>query len=113
MDQTIALNVMLSRRRHLLRMARLLLAAGCAAAATPGQAQPAGCSVVIPRKSSQQDARFVAVATSTRRCGSCRFYQAPDQCLVVEGPVGADSVCNLWALRGGALGCAPDGPVRL
>ncbi|MFT4278238.1 MAG: hypothetical protein QM576_17980 [Rhodopseudomonas sp.] len=113
MDQTIGLGVLLSRRR-LLGVAGLTLAAGCSAVATQSRAQPAaGCSVVIPRKSSQQDARFIAVATSTRRCGSCRFYQAPDQCLVVEGPVGADSVCNLWALRGGALGCAPDGPVRL
>ncbi|NEW91784.1 hypothetical protein [Rhodopseudomonas sp. BR0M22] len=113
MERTIGRVALLSRRR-LLGVAGLTLAAGCSAVATQIRAQPAsGCSVVIPRKSSQQDARFIAVAPSTRRCGSCRFYQAPDHCMVVEGLVGADSVCNLWALRGVALGCAPDGPVRL
>ncbi len=112
MDKPIESAALVSRRR-LLGIAGLTLATACTAATT-GRAQPAaGCSAVIPRKSSQQDARFVATATSGRRCGSCRFYQAPDQCLVVEGPVSADSVCNLWAQRGGALGCEPDGPIRL
>ena len=112
MDRTIGNDALLSRRR-LLGMAGLTLA-GCTVVVRQSRAQPAaGCSAVIPRKSSQQDARFVAVATSARRCGSCRFYQAPDQCLVVEGPVAANSVCNLWAQRGGALGCEPDGPIRL
>ena len=105
-------------RRALLKSAGTAAAAAClGVAAVPAQAQPSGgevgCSTLIPQKSPKDLARHVSHNNSYRSCGNCRFFLAPDQCVVVEGETSMDSSCSLWAQRGGPIGCRPDQAIRL
>lgn len=104
--------------RRLLLTSTLSTAAALMGAALAGTAQAQvlsqpGCSTVIPHKSTKEAARHTAFSNSYRRCGNCRFFMAPDRCIVVEGPTSPESTCTLWAQRGGQIGCTPDEPVKL
>jgi len=89
---------------------------GRSAAAEPPRMAQGGvpCASVIPKKSSQADARYSNQSWSGRSCGTCRMFLAPDQCVVVEGPVSQYSGCALWAENGNRrIGCIPDPIIRL
>lgn len=47
-------------------------------------------------KVSQDCVHFSKVASGEHRCGSCRLFQAPSDCLVVQGPVSANCSCRIW-----------------
>jgi len=105
-------------RRALLRTAGTAAAAAClGVAAVPALAQSsggdAGCSTLIPRKSPKDVARHISHNNSYRSCGNCRFFLAPNQCVVVEGQTSQESSCSLWAQRGGQIGCKPDQAITL
>jgi hypothetical protein len=102
-------------RRALLKTAGTAAAAVClgVAAAQAQQGGQVGCSTLIPQKSPKDLARHISHNNSFRSCGNCRFFQAPDQCVVVEGQTSNDSSCSLWAQRGGQIGCKPDHAITL
>ncbi|WP_041801658.1 hypothetical protein [Rhodopseudomonas palustris] len=106
-------------RRKILTGAGFAAGAAClglavsAAAAQPGAGQ-IGCSQLIPKKAAKHDVHHVARVNSFKRCETCRMFLSPDQCIVVEGRTNADSVCELWAIRGGGrIGCVPDQLIQL
>ena len=72
------------------------------------------CASMIPKKSSQADARYRSQVWSGQNCGRCRLFLPPDQCVAVEGPVATESGCALWAENGNRrIGCTPDPIIRL
>ncbi len=85
---------------------RLLLSGACAAGASifsvaaPVRAL-ADIQPVIPKKASQEKAGYQPVATfgSWRKCSTCRHFEAPNACHVVEGVISPDGRCRLYVRR--------------
>ena len=40
-------------------------------------------------------------AEGARSCQACVFFQGPDACQLVEGPVSATGLCDLWQSQEG------------
>lgn len=106
-----SMNDQLTRRRLLeVPYACAVLAASGAVPALAQVTRPAplsseNCLSVIPRKSSKEAAEHKEGRRSGTTCSRCRFFVAPDQCLVVEGSTTPESSCALWAEAGGKTNC--------
>jgi hypothetical protein len=81
--------------------AALLGAAAASAqeAATQDPAKPAPKKdPLIPKKASQKNVAYRDGA-GWRKCSTCRHWETPDQCRVVEGPIKPDGRCDLYIRR--------------
>lgn len=45
----------------------------------------------------QEAVNYRTAEDGTQSCANCGNFRAPDQCALVQGPVGAAGVCDLWA----------------
>jgi hypothetical protein len=98
----------ISRRRVLkagvcaLGAALLGAAAASAQEASPGAQEPAKPAPkkdpLIPKKASQDKVGYVD-SVDWRKCSTCRHWEAPDQCRVVEGPIKPNGRCKIYVRR--------------
>jgi hypothetical protein len=98
----------ISRRRVLgagacaLGAALLGATAASAQETSPGAQEPAKPAPkkdpLIPKKASQDKVAYVDSA-DWRKCSTCRYWEAPDACRVVEGPIKPDGRCKLYIRR--------------
>ncbi len=50
-------------------------------------------------KASQKLVAYQSTPKEGHSCATCQYFQPPDACKVVEGPIGAAGWCNLWAKK--------------
>jgi hypothetical protein len=68
------------------------------AALSVGAVMVATQAVASP-KVSKDCVHFVQVATGDHRCGNCRLFRGPSECLDVAGEVTGDCSCRIWLPR--------------
>ena len=61
----------------------------------------ASAQAIASPKVSKDCVHFVKVATGDYRCGNCRLFRAPSECLDVAGEVNGDCSCRIWLPRVG------------
>jgi hypothetical protein len=51
------------------------------------------------QKMSKSDAKYQDKPQGNQRCDLCRFFQAPNQCQVVQGDISPSGWCTLFAAK--------------
>jgi len=75
-------------RRHLLRSAAHMAGAAALIGTSATQTRAA--------KVSQGSVAYQSSPKGNQRCGSCRQFQAPSSCKMVEGSISPQGWCRLW-----------------
>jgi hypothetical protein len=61
----------------------------------------AGATPAFASKMAQAAVGYQATPKGDRQCSNCNFFVSPSSCKVVDGTVGADAWCKLWAKKAG------------
>jgi hypothetical protein len=73
---------------------RGLLAVGAALGVAPILA---ATSAHAGPKASKASVGFIETALGDHNCGACRMFRGPSSCLQVDGVIGNDCGCKIWA----------------
>jgi secreted PhoX family phosphatase len=73
---------------------RGLLAGGAALGLAPILATT---SAQAGPKASKASVGFIETALNDHNCGACRMFRGPSSCLQVDGVIGNDCGCKIWA----------------
>lgn len=71
--------------------------AACTAAALGVVASEAEAQVA--KKASHSSSGYRDTPNAGKSCATCRQFQPPSACAIVEGPISANGYCNLYAKK--------------
>ena len=77
-------------RRHFLQ-GSAVLAGGAGLVMAPDKAEA---------KVAQSVARYQDSPHGDERCDNCNYFEPPNACKLVEGPISPQGWCTLWAKKG-------------
>lgn len=53
-------------------------------------------NLLMAELQSQEAVNYRTAEDGMQSCSNCQNFRAPDQCGLVQGPIGASGVCDLW-----------------
>ena len=93
---------MIDTKRHTLDFSRRGLMRGVGLAAAAGALVSAGFAATpaaAGSKFSQAMAKYQLTPKGAQRCANCSQFQFPAACKVVDGKIGPDAWCDLYAKK--------------